>query len=105
MDWFNKQREYFESLPCDKDCTQLFTDITNCVNHDIQYKKNYLEITNNKPNCFDFTKCKEFGKLYQLEKVKTIKYNIKEIKSAYTHSYEVKYNQGALEIYLDWRKI
>ena len=43
MNWFKEQKEYFDSLPCKKDCAQLFTDVANCVNHDIQYKKNYLQ--------------------------------------------------------------
>jgi hypothetical protein len=104
VDYIKQQTEYFSNLPCKNDCAQLFADVAECVKNNVSYKKNWLEQRYfPRPNCFEFTKCDEFKKLYQLEKVKTIKYNIVEVKSAFTKSYEIKYNDGNLEISLDWR--
>jgi hypothetical protein len=103
-DFFKKEIEYFASLPCKNQCAQLYADISNCINNNIAYKRG--EFDNSKffgPNCFEFTKCNEFKLLYKHDKLQTIKYNIRENKAAYTKSYEIKYNNGDLEVAFDWR--
>ena len=103
-DYFKHEMEYFGRLPCKNQCAQLYADISNCINNNIAYKRGEFDTRNFfGPNCFDFTKCDEFKKLYQFDKLQTIKYNIRENKAAYTKSYEIKYANGNLELAFDFK--
>jgi len=104
MDYMEKQKMYFDSLPCKEDCEKLFSDILDCTKNNINYKKgSFKPIVNGNPNCFDFTKCEGFKKLGLYPNLNTIKYNIGETKAAYTRTYEINFNNGDLELHFDWR--
>jgi hypothetical protein len=105
VDYFKNELEYFNKLPCKNQCAQFYADISNCITNNIAYKRGEFDTSNfSGPNCFDFTKCDEFKRLYQFASIQTIKYNIRENKAAYTKSYEIKYSNGDLELAFDWRE-
>ncbi len=104
----NKAINDYKVKPSRENCTLFYNDLVKCIdtntntntNENQNYKKGTLWNNIDNPNYFDFTKCPQYKNLNKFKQIQTVKYNINEIYRPNNKFYEIRFENGNLEINL-----